>query len=362
MNRLLYSGLALPLFLVLAACENELPAEPIIRPVNATQVLYGNGDSLRTFNGTAQTDRVIDLSFRSSGVITLFEIHVGQRVKKGDLLAQLDNVEARLAYEQAVSALNSATSEKNTAELNLERIRSLFETGTSSLSDYEAAKNSYRTAEASYLSAQRSVDIQQEQIGYGEIYAPEDGRISAVYKEIDENLSAGEAVAVIDAGVNMEIRVGLPESVINLVETGMDVQIQLPALPRGTYSGQVSEVSPALETQTATYPVTLIINDPPASIRSGMAAKVTFDLRTETGLPQQLIVPTQSVGEDADGRYVFVLETTESPLALAKKRHLTIGELSSAGFVIVEGLAEGEWIATAGVHTLIDGQQVRISQ
>lgn len=366
MNRKRFSPLFALFFiicsLVLSGCEAEVEEEPVLRPVRAVQVYMGGNDSARTFSGTAQTNRVIDLSFRSVGIISFFDINVGQDVVKGELLAQLSNVEARLAQEQAVSSLNSAESEKNTAELNLERVRSLYETGTSSLSDYEAAKNQFRTAEASYRSAQRSVEIQQEQVRYGEIYAPEDGRISAVYQDVDENVSAGEIVAVLNAGTNMEIKVGLPESVINAVKAGNPAAIRLPSLPGQQYAGIIAEVSPSLDTQTNTYPVTVAITDPDVEIRPGMAANVTFNLGSDVEMPQQMVVPTQSVGEDINGRYVFVLESAEESAVkqtvMARKRQVTIGNLTQAGFTVLSGLQEGEWIATAGVNMLIDGQKV----
>ena len=115
--------LLLPIFLF--ACSAEEEEAVSIRPVRTMVVGAGSNDTQRTYNGSAQTGRVIELSFRSTGIITLYDIRLGQRVSKGDLLAELDNVAARLAYEQAVSSRNSAKSDKDTKELNLNRVRSL---------------------------------------------------------------------------------------------------------------------------------------------------------------------------------------------------------------------------------------------
>ena len=358
MNRLFTSSALVAFTLIIAGCEAEIIEEPLIRPVRAIQVSYGGSDLARTYSGAAQTDRIIDLSFRSGGIINLLSISVGQEVGRGELLAQINNVEARLAQEQAVSALNSAASEKNTAELNLDRVRRLYESGTASLSEYETAKNSFRTAEASFKSAERSVDIQEEQVRYGEIYSPQDGRISAIHQELNENVGAGETVAVLNAGENMEVEVGLPESVINSIKLNTRATIILPSLTGETYEGLVTEISPSLDEQTTTYPVTVTITNPSQRIRSGMAANVTFQLDDNRDIPKELIVPAQSVGEDVNGRFVFVLEKDGDSIALAKKRTVVVGTLSTNGFRIIEGLQEGEWIATAGVHTLIDGQTV----
>lgn len=347
--------------LVTQACGDEPPPPQVLRPIQAMEVGYAAQGITRTFSGTAQTDKVVNLSFRNTGIITAFNIRLGQRVRKGDLLAELDNVQARLAHEQALSALNSAASQMNTAKLALDRVRALYEKGSASLSDYENAKNSFRTAEASHESAQRSVDIQEEQMRYGYIYAPENGTIASVYAEVDENVGAGQAVAVLNAGTTMEIALGLPESIINQIVQGMMVDVTFPSLPNRTYAGTVTEVSPSVDPQTATYPVRVALMDNGEDVRSGMTANVTVTFGSPASAPNTLIVPARAVGEDADGRFVFLLdESSNDAVATVRKQHIEIGALTAGGFEVVSGLEVGQQIATAGLQTLLNGQQVRI--
>ena len=360
MNRIPKALVVIPVLVLVLSCSDEAPEGKVLRPVRALAVGYGTGDAVRTFSGTAQTDKVINLSFRSSGIITQFNIRLGRRVRRGELLAQLDNVQARLAYEQAVSSLNSAASQMNTAKLNLDRVRALYEKGSASLSDYENAKNSFRTAEASHESAQRSVDIQQDQIRYGFLYAPESGIIASVNAEVDENVSAGQAVAVLNAGADMQIALGLPESVINRVQQGMAVTITFPSLEGRRHNGTITEVSPSVDPQTATYPVRVTLTDPSDEIRSGMTANITFDFGGEAAAEDVLIVPAKAVGEDADGRFVFLLENESGSVASVRKQHIQVGALTSAGFEVLEGLEAGQKIATAGLQTLLNGQEVWI--
>ena len=110
--------------------EEKKPEEKFLRPVKYQEIGYINGQKIRTFSGTAKTDKVINLSFRNTGIITQFNIKLGQKVNKGQLLAKLDNVQSRLAYEQSVTQLNSAESQMNTAKLSLNRVRSLYEKGS----------------------------------------------------------------------------------------------------------------------------------------------------------------------------------------------------------------------------------------
>ena len=146
---------------IISCGKEEKKEEKLVRPVKYQEVSYLGNEKVRTFSGTAQTDKIINLSFRNSGIITEFNIKLGRLVKKGQLLAKLDNVQSRLSYEQAVSQLNSAASQMNTAKLNLNRVRSLYEKGSSPLSDFEAAKNSFKTAQESHKSGERGVEIQQ---------------------------------------------------------------------------------------------------------------------------------------------------------------------------------------------------------
>ena len=344
------------------ACSGEKKTEEnFLRPVKYQEVSYLGGGKIRTFSGTAETDKIINLSFRSNGIITEFDMKLGQKVKKGQQLARLDNVQSRLAYEQSLTQLSSAESQMNTAKLSLNRVRSLYEKGSAALSDFESAKNAYKTAQESYKSAKRGVDIQKEQIQYGYIYAPEDGVISAVYSEIDENASPGQTVAILNSGTDMEITLGIPESSINGVQENMMVDVDFTSLEGQKFKAKVTEVSPAVDVNTATYPVKVTVVNPSKDIKSGMAANVSFDFGTEQKATDRvLVVPASSVGEDSEGRFVFLIQQADTT-AVVKKQRVTIGALSTKGFEIKSGLSFGQKIATAGLQTLLDGQAVKLN-
>lgn len=345
---------------LLSCDKKEAPKQEILRPVKYTEVKYAGADKVRHFSGTAKTEKIINLSFRNTGIIVMLNMKLGQEVNKGDLLAQLDNVQARLNYESSIESRNSTESQMNTAKLNLNRVRTLYEKGSTSLSDYEAAKNSYRTAVASFESAKRSVAIQQDQIQFGYLYAPEDGVIASVIAEVDENVSPGQTIGVLNAGTAIEIEIGLPESVINNVQKGMQVKVAFTAIENKQYDAEVTEVAPALDTNTSTYPIRVTITEKDERIKSGMAASVTFEFATSQSEQRKLVIPPVSVGEDGDSRFVFVIEGSENNYVI-KRQPVEIGELTSEGFEIESGIQEGQKIATAGLQTLLDGQKVKLN-
>ncbi|UII78777.1 efflux RND transporter periplasmic adaptor subunit [Flagellimonas sp. CMM7] len=343
------------------SCSEEKKKEEVfLRPVKYQEVGYLGGDKIRTYSGTAETDKIINLSFRNTGIITEFDIRLGQKVEKGQQLARLDNVQSRLSYEQAITQLNSAESQMNTAKLNLNRVRVLYEKGSTSLSDFESAKNAFKTAQESYNSAKRGVEIQKEQVQYGYIFVPEDGVISAIYSEIDENVNPGQTIATLNSGTDMEIVLGIPESSINGVRESMEVSVDFSSLPNLQFKARVTEVSPAVDVNTATYPVRVTVINPSKEIKSGMAANVAFNFEEVKNTDNKiLVVPTNAVGEDSNGRFVYLIEENSGE-AIIKKQPITIGDLDNEGFQVKSGLSYGQKIATAGLQTLLDGQKVKL--
>jgi multidrug efflux system membrane fusion protein len=352
-----FIGVFVLLFLMGCGKKEKVEIAPV-RPVKYVKVGYLGGDKLRSFSGTAKTEKVVNLSFRNTGIITELNMKLGQQVKKGDLLGRLDNVSSRLNYESSIEQKNSSESQMNTTKLNLNRVKKLYEKGSSSLSDYEDAKNSYRTAVASFESSKRSVAIQKDQIQFGYLYAPEDGAIASVTAEVD--VTPGQAIGVLNAGTAIEISLGLPESVINAVKKGMKVKVTFSALKEGEFNAIITEVAPALDRDTSTYPVTVMITDADERIKSGMAANVMFEFVYEGLAKDVIVVPASAVGEDGKSRFVFLVEG-DSNKATVKKQSITIGDLTPEGFKIESGLKLDQKVATAGLQTLLDGQEVKIN-
>lgn len=359
-NRLFKVSSIFIISLLLSCGEKEVKKDVVLRPVKYSEVAYLGGDKARSFSGTARTEKIINLSFRSNGIITKLDMKLGQKVKKGQLLGSLDNVSARLNYESAIESKNSSESQMNTAKLALNRVRTLYEKGSASLSDYEDAKNSYRTAVASFESSKRSVAIQQDQIRFGYLYASENGVIASVTSEVDENVSSGQVIGILNAGTDIEIALGLPESIINLVRKDMKVKVSFSAIPGKIFNAIITEVAPALDANTSTYPITVMITDSDERIKSGMSANVLFEFTDKDTTENIIVVPANAVGEDGDGRFVFLVEG-DANKATVKKQAITIGNLTPQGFEVKTGLKVGQKIATAGLQTLLDGQDVKLN-
>ena len=340
--------------------KEENKAIPL-RPVKYQIVGSAESAMVRTFSGLAKAGDEIELSFRTSGIITDLNVEVGDFVKKGDLIAKLDNIQANLSYQQSISNVNSAKSTLNTTRTNLERIKTLFEKGSKSLREYESAKNAFENAQAEYESALKNKDIEATQVSFGFIYASADGTIVRKDHELNENVRPGQIICVLNAGDKLNVQVGLPESVINLVTLDMTAQITFSSIS-DTIQGKVFEISPVAETSSATYPVKLLISNTNKNIRPGMAANVTFEFpNNNLNKNNYPIIPVKAVGEDSNGNFVFLVETEGDDKAKVVKQYVTIGTLTPDGFEIEKGLSNGQKIATAGLQTLLDNQTVRLT-
>ena len=360
MTKNLFKIIAVLILLNSYSCKETVEEKPeVLRPVKYEVVGTANALAARTFSGIAKAGDEIQLSFRTNGIITKYEVSTGDLVKKGDLIARLDNVQASLAYEQSVTAVNTAQSGMNTAKSSLDRVKSLYEKGSSSLSEYEQARNAYQSASDQYQSALRNKSIQQTQIEYGFIRAPKDGTIVQTFGAINETVSPGQVIAVLNAGNDINVSVGLPENIINKITMGMLAALSFSAIDGNTFQGTVIEISPVLDPNTVTYPVKIEINNLTDAVKSGMAASVLFELQ-QSEANNTLVIPLKSVGEDGEGNYVFLIESEDGETAIVKRQTIEIGPLTEAGFEVVSGLQAGDKIATAGLQSLLDGQKVRL--
>jgi len=349
------------IILINLSCSNKQEQEKeLIRPVKYQKVVPGGGVQNRSFTGTAVSGTEIRLSFKVSGTLNSLKVKIGQEVNKNTLLATVDNSDYVLEYEKSDAAVKNADATEEQTESNFERIRTLYENGSASLSDYESAKAAYESARANESSLKKARKLARAQLAYTNLYAPIKGKISDISVEVNENISSGQQVMVISTEGDLEVNLGVPESFISQVSIQDEVEITFSTLPNQVFRGIVSEVSFSINSQMATYPIVVKIDDEGGNIRPGMAATVKFTQRlTNPDAPDVLLVPTQAIGEDENGNFVYILNATED-FYTVKRQAVTIGELTSSGFEVTEGLAEGDFIATAGLQMLLEGMKVKL--
>ncbi|OEU61147.1 MAG: hypothetical protein BA870_07155 [Desulfuromonadales bacterium C00003094] len=352
--------LVLLLPLCLLACGSEPAPQPeLIRPIRYQKVKPGSSQLKRTFSGMAQAGVESRLSFRVPGAVKELAVQVGDKVKQGQLIARLDVTDYRLQVQEAQAALANARAQARNAEANYERVRGLYENRNASRNDLDAARAASESTEALVRASNTRLELAQSQRGYTRLTAPSAGAIASVPIEVNENVAAGQMVALLTSGKLTEVGCTVPESLITKINQKMPVSVVFDALPERTFAAKVTEVGVAATGQGTTFPVTVRLEQSSGQIRPGMAAAIIF-LLPKTGNDTPVLVAPEAIGEDRKGRFAFVVESAKDGLGIIHRRAVTVGELTSDGLEVLSGLQDSDLVVTAGISRIHEGQQVQI--
>jgi RND family efflux transporter MFP subunit len=346
------------------ACSRDEPlAEPEIRPVRAEMVTLSGSERSRTYSGTFRSGMESKLSFRVPGRVERLRATVGQAVGPGSLLARLDPRDYDLQVQEARASLTRALASKRNADAERDRVRELYENDNASLSQWDQARAVAESAAAQVESLQKRLELAQLQLEYTQLAAPVAGVIATVEVEVNENVQAGQPIVTLSSSTLTEVEVDLPSSVITAIREGSEVVVECDALPGETLDAFVTEVGVAASGST-TFQVTVQLAAQDDRVRPGMAAEVTFRLAASETDTDRILVPVVAVGEDRDGRFVFLAQPTEKGRAIVMRQPVSVGDLMTDGerdvIEVIEGLSEGDIIVTAGVRRLEDGRLVRL--
>lgn len=342
-------------------CSGDKPeSEPVIRPVRTMTVYSTGAGRTRTFSGTAEAGIEASLSFKVAGTVREVPVKVGDRVEKGDLLAALDPADYRLQVQEAEASLTRAQAESRNARSDYDRVRSLYENNNASRNDLDAARAGAESAEAQMKSAEKRLEQARLHLSYTRLSAPMAGAVSSVDVEVNENVAVGTPVVQLTGGSDIEVKVSVPEALISSIREGDPATVEFDALSSGqSMTGTVTEVGVSTGRGATTYPVTVRLEGNPDEIRPGMTAQVQLRF-PGSGDKDRFLVPPGAVGEDREGRFVFLAEAAGEGMGVVKRREVEVGGLTDEGLEILSGLEEGDLLVTAGVNKLQDGTRVRI--
>ena len=340
------------------SCENKETVEEVIRPVRTEQMFSTGGERDRVFSGVVQAGSESKLSFKVPGTVEKVYVEIGSKVRAGQILAELDPSDYEIQLKQAENARDQVRAAEIQVESQYNRVRALYENRSASKSDYEKARAAYESAHEQDNIAKKRRKLARNQLEYTKLKAPVSGAISDVRIEENENIQVGMPVFILTSGSDLEVKIAMPEILIAQIREGNDVMVTMDAVAGKNFKAKVTEVGVSTSEFTMTYPVTVWLTDTDPNIRPGMAAEVTFTFPA-TSERNCFIVPPIAVGEDRLGRFVYIVEPADSGLGLIKKKPVEIGELTSDGLEIFEGLSDGDYLVTAGVSLIQDSLIVR---
>ena len=349
--------------LALTACKQaEQVTEPVLRPVKSTTVSKASTERERDFSGTSKSTEEARLSFKVSGSIKSRNVNVGDRVEPGDLIAELDATSYELQSQQASANLASAQAAQRNADANYQRLKNLYENNNASRNELDSARANAESSQAQVKVNQKALEIAELNITYTKLLANNDCSIASVSAEANENVSAGQEVVRADCGNTLEVEIAVPESLIQGIVQDAQAQITFASIPGQEFSGRVTEIAVAATGGGNTFPVIIKIDDAHPELRSGLAASIRISTQASNASDQDVVlVPAHTVIEDSEGRHVFILEASDQQgVGIVRRTAVEVGELTSAGLEIKNGLNEGDRLITAGITVVIDGMKVKI--
>jgi len=349
--------------LTIAGCaKTDAPAEEQLRPVRYITVSDASMFRDRSFSGTSKSSRESRLSFKVSGTVTSLPVQIGERLNAGDLIAELDSASYVLQVQQAQASQVEAQANERKAAADYQRAKGLYANDNASLNDLEAARAQAEASGAMVASAGKALEIARLNLSYTKLTADAECSIASLDIEVNENASAGQQVAAVSCGDTFEITTNLPESLIGLVDNNTPVRIGFASLPDRQFNGAISEISVSSATGSAGFPVVIRIVETDPALRSGLVANVIFQFDSAAASGAGVVIPVAAVVNDPDGTFVFVaVPSAAEGEATVTRRPVDVGELSQLGIEIIGGLEVGEFVITAGISVIRDGQRVLVS-
>ena len=345
----------------LAACDSgdSDEREEIIRPVRFTKVMLDDGMMQRVFSGSSEAKLESSLSFKVSGTLQVRDASIGDQLQAGQVIAKLDPTDFNISINDAEASLANAQAQMRSAKSSYERTKTLYENDNTSKLELDSARAASESAAAQVESAIQKLRSARLQLSYTRLHSPGVCTVADTFAKVNENVSAGMAILKVNCGECANVKIVVPGSFVNQISSGEEVQVSFGALSEQSYRATVTEIGVASANTSSAFPVTVALQEGCDQIRSGMAADVAFETMLGNG-QSNMRVPQVSVGEDGQGKYVFVLEQDSSGDWFARRRSIELGEFVPPGLTISSGLREGELIVTAGVRRIVDGQKVKM--
>ena len=338
----------------LAACSRPEAAPEPIRAVKVLTVGASDASSRLEYAGEVRPRIESRLGFRVGGKITRRLVEVGQHVAAGQVLAQLDPQDFKLAADSARSQVQAAQTNRDLALADYRRYAALKDQNFISGADLERRDGTLKAAQAQLEQAQSQLSAQGNQATYATLRADVAGIVTAVEAEPGQVVSPGMPVVRIAADGLRDVVFSVPEDKVGRLKTGAAVSVRSWS-DNKMLEGQVREVSASADPVTRTFPVKVAL-DARAAPPLGATVYVLPEAFSRVGT-QLIKLPTSALRQEGKGTAVWVLDKATMTV---RSQPVEIATADGNEAVIASGLQPGMLVVSAGVHVLSPGQKVTI--
>lgn len=347
---------SLALAIAVTACSPPAPSQEPVRSVKVLTVAAGTLSTDAQFSGEVRAKVESRLGFRVPGKIVRRQAEVGQRVRAGQLLAELDPRDYQLAADAARAQVAAAQTNRDLAAADFKRFAALKEQNFISGAELERRDTALKAAQAQLEQAQAQLAAQGNQTQYTRLLADVPGVITAVEAEAGQVVSAGSVVVRIAQDGARDVVFSVPEDRVAAIKPGSPVTVR-PWSQGDALPGKVREVGASADPVTRTYTVKVAI-DSGRSPPLGATVYVSPQALSAVGKPV-IKLPTSALRKDGQGSAVWLLDPASMTL---KSQPVQVASIDGNDAVIAAGLQPGMVIVAAGVHVLAPGQKVALYQ
>ena len=325
-----------------AACGNtsskntEAVAVPVADPtVSVAQVFVREVPQEAVYTSTVQAYVKNNIAPQTAGRITKINVEIGDFVKEGQVLAEIDKAQLLQAQLQLQNQ-----------EVELQRLKSLYEEGGLSQSDYDAIQLQYNVLKTQVDNLLENTTLR----------SPINGVVSARNYDVGDMYAMSMPLFTVEQIVPVKLLIGVSETDYSKVKKGDAVTVTADAIPDKTFYGKISRIYPTVDPATRTFTVEVKIDNTYKTLRPGMFARATvnFGSNNNVVIPDVAVVKQQGSGE----RFVYVLN--EDNTVTYKK--VVLGRRMGAEYEVLEGLQDGDRIVVGGQIRLKDGVKVIVNE
>ena len=339
----------------LSGCSRPEPPPEPVRSVKLLTVGVGALQSKVEYAGEVRARVESRLGFRVAGKIVQRQAELGQRVRAGQVLAQLDPQDYQLAAQAAQSQVSAAQTQRDLAAADFKRYAALKDENFISGAELERRQASLKAAQATLDQARAQSSAQGNQALYTRLIADVSGVVTGIDAEAGQVVAAGTPVVRIAQDGARDVVFAVPEDKVAQIQPGQAVVVRswsgAAPLP-----GRVREVAASADPVTRTFAVKVSIDA--AAVPLGATMYVTPQSLSHAGVPA-IMLPTTALRQQGQGTAVWVYDPATSTV---RSQAVEIATADGNAAVVASGLTPGMQVVATGVHVLSPGQKVTVYQ
>ncbi len=342
--------------LLLAACSRPAPPEEPVRSVKLLTVGVGAVDTTLEYAGEVRARVESRLGFRVAGKIVQRQAELGQHVRAGQVLAQLDPRDYQLAADAARAQMAAAATQRDLAAADFKRYQALKDQNFISGAELERRDATLKGAQASLDQARAQLSSQGNQANYTTLVADVSGVVTGIDAEPGQVVAAGTPVVRIAQDGARDVVFAVPEDKVAQITQGSDVAVR--GWSGGApLAGRVREVAASADPSTRTFQVKVAIDGAQAPAL-GSTVYVTPQALSHAGMAA-IKLPTTALRQQGQATAVWVYDAASGTV---KSQVVQIATADGNEAVVASGLTPGMQVVATGVHVLSPGQKVTIYQ